>query len=256
MRLSVLGCSGSFAGPASPASGYLVQTQDRVGSSVNLVLDLGPGSLGTLQRFIAPTEIDAVVLSHLHPDHCLDLCGLSVALRYLPDGSQAARVPVYGPPGTAERIGRAYGVSGPEDTSKELDFREVADRVDFQVGPLRVEPFRVSHPVETYGYRISQDDTTLAFTGDTDACPALSPLCRDVALALMDAAFVEGRDEARGIHLTAVRAARAAVDAGGVGRLMLTHLPPWNDREASRASAATIWPGQVELAEHAATYEL
>ena len=164
------------------------------------------------------------------------------------------RLPVYGPRGTAERIARAYGVEAAEDVGAELDFRTVTDRVPFHVGGLRVEPFAVRHPVEAYGYRVDDGRRVLAFTGDTDECPALSPLLRDVDLAVMDAAFEQGRDAARGIHLTAERAAAAAVDAGGVRRLMLTHLPAWNDRDASRTAAATIWPGEVELAEHARTY--
>lgn len=256
MRLVVLGCSGSFAGPDSPASGYLVQGEDDRGRCFNLVLDLGPGALGTLQRFIGITDIDAVVLSHLHPDHCLDLCGLNVALRYLPTGRPARRVPVYAPHGAAERIARAYGVTAPEDTSGQLEFHQVSDRVPLRLGPFRLEPFQVNHPVDAYGYRIDDGERTLAFTGDTDECAALSPLCRDVTLALMDSAFEDDRDTARGIHLTATRAARAALDAGGVGRLMLTHLPPWNDPQASRKRAATIWPGEVELARCGATYDL
>jgi ribonuclease BN (tRNA processing enzyme) len=73
MRLTIVGCSGSLAGPTSPASCYLVQTEHE-GRTWNLVLDLGNGALGALQRHVDPEAIDAVVLSHLHADHCLDLC--------------------------------------------------------------------------------------------------------------------------------------------------------------------------------------
>ena len=75
MRLTIIGCSGSFAGPNSPASSYLVQSEHE-GRTWNLVLDMGPGSLGALQRHIELDAIDAIVISHLHPDHCLDLTGL------------------------------------------------------------------------------------------------------------------------------------------------------------------------------------
>ena len=113
MRLTIVGCSGSFAGPSSPASCYLVQAEHE-GRTWNLVLDLGNGALGALQRHIDPMDIDAVVLSHLHSDHCLDLCGLYVMHRYLPTAASPARIPVYGPRRTGERMARAHDLTPPE----------------------------------------------------------------------------------------------------------------------------------------------
>ncbi len=75
-------------------------------------------------------------------------------------------------------------------------------------------------------------------------------------LALMDSAFVDGRDEATGIHLSGSRAAKAAAEAGGVRRLMLTHIPPWNDPEVCRAQAAAVWSGPLDLATPDETYEV
>lgn len=258
-RLTVVGCAGSFPGPDGPASCYLVTTE-AAGRTWRLVLDLGNGALGALQRHADPRALDAVALSHLHPDHCLDLTGLKVVLNHHPGGGRAgaeptARLPVHGPAGTAERLARAYGVTGPEEVTDVYDVREVADREPFRVGPFLVTPVRVEHPVTAYGYRVvGPDGRVLAFTGDTDSCPALQPLLAGADLALVDAAYLEGRDAGRGVHLTALRAARAAVDAG-VRRLLLTHLPAWNDREATRAEAARAWPGAVELAEPGATYD-
>ncbi|WP_220432812.1 MBL fold metallo-hydrolase, partial [Raoultella terrigena] len=98
--------------------------------------------------------------------------------------------------------------------------------------------------------------TVLAYSGDTDTCDPLVPLFTGADLALVDSAFVEGRDDARGIHLTGRRAAQAVVDAGGVGRLMLTHIPAWNDPQVCRDQAAEIWTGEVELARPGATYDI
>jgi ribonuclease BN (tRNA processing enzyme) len=81
MRVTIVGCSGSFPGPQSPASCYLVQAEHE-GRTWSMVLDLGSGALGPLQRYLDPTTLDAVVLSHLHADHFLDLCGLYVMQRY------------------------------------------------------------------------------------------------------------------------------------------------------------------------------
>ncbi len=262
MRMTVVGCSGSFGGPESPASCYLVQAEHE-GRTWNLLLDLGNGSLGALQRHIGLDEIDAIVLSHLHPDHCIDLCGLFVVQKYHPDrhGRPAPRIPVYGPADTAARMSRANGVTlsesqDPTGLDPEFDFRQLTTAHAFTVGPFTVWPQRVNHPVEAYGVRVAADGKVLAYTGDTDACPELVPLMRDSDLVLTDSAFQEERDDVPDIHLSGRRAAQAAVDAGGVRRLMLTHLPPWNDVEISVAEAKAVWPGEVEVAAQGTTYEV
>jgi ribonuclease BN (tRNA processing enzyme) len=254
MRLAIVGCSGSLAGPSSPASCYLVQAEHG-GRTWNLVLDLGNGALGALQRHIDCHAIDAVVLSHLHADHCLDLCGLYVAQKYGPAPTHT-RIPVYGPAGTAGRMARAYDMTPPQGMHEQLDFRELADRQVVQIGPFTLTPHRVRHPVEAYGIRVEADDSVLAYTGDTDTCEALTLLLHNATIALTDSAFVDGRDVAEGIHLSGSRAAQAAAEAGGVRRLMLTHIPPWNDPAVCRAQAQAFWPGEVELAQADAVYEL
>jgi ribonuclease BN (tRNA processing enzyme) len=255
VRLTIVGCSGSLAGPRSPASCYLVQA-DHEGRAWNLVLDLGNGALGALQRHIDPMDIDAVLLSHLHPDHCLDLCGLYVMQKYSPAVSSRTRIPVHGPVGTGERMARAYGLTPPDGMDSEFDFRPLADGESVRVGPFTVTPRLVKHPVEAYGFRVEADGKVLAYTADTDTCDALKPLCHNATLVLADSAFIDGRDRAQGIHLSGSRAAQAAVDAGGAQRLMLTHLPPWNDPAVCRAQAGAVWPGHVELAEADAVHEL
>lgn len=253
MDLTIVGCSGSFAGPESPASCYLVSAE-HAGRTWNIVLDLGSGALGHLQRYIDPLTIDAVVLSHLHVDHCIDMCGYYVMLKYIPGGSGRDSVPAYGPAGTAEHLTGAYGNPHMEDVPGVFDFRVIRDRETFEVGPFTITPHLVEHPIEAYGFRVVAEGRTLAYTGDTDSSDALTPLMTGADLVLADSAFVDGRDEIRGIHLSGSRAAEAAVRAGGVERLMLTHLPSWNDPEVCRSQAAAVWPGQVEVAKPGATY--
>jgi ribonuclease BN (tRNA processing enzyme) len=255
LRLTIVGCSGSFAGPTSPASCYLVQAEHEA-RTWNLVLDLGNGALGALQRHIDPMDVDAVVLSHLHPDHCLDLCGLYVMQKYFPTAVSHTRIPVYGPRRTGERMARAYDLTPPNGMDGEFDFRLLTDREVVRIGPFTVTPRLVNHPVEAYGFRVEAHGVVLAYTGDTDTCDALKPLCNNATLVLSDSAFIDGRDREQGIHLSGSRAARAAVDAGGVQRLMLTHLPPWNDPAVCRAQAGAVWPGDVELAEAGAVHDL
>jgi ribonuclease BN (tRNA processing enzyme) len=153
-------------------------------------------------------------------------------------------------------MARAYDMASRDGMHNEFDFRELVDRSAFRIGPFTVTPHLVNHPGRAYGFRVEADGEVLAYSGDTDACDGLTPLFHGATLVLADSAFVDGRDEARGIHLSGGRAAQAAVDAGGVRRLMLTHMPPWNDPEVCRAQAAAVWPGDVELAEPDAVYEL
>src|SRR5882724_12324454 len=104
MQMTVVGCAGSFPGPDSPASCYLIEAD-----GFRLVLDLGNGALGALQRYSALTGIDAICLSHQHSDHCLDMCAYSVAQLHHPDGPRP-KIEVYAPAGTAERLTRALGL--------------------------------------------------------------------------------------------------------------------------------------------------
>lgn len=255
MKVTVIGCSGSFAGPDSPASSYLVQAEHD-GRTWNLVLDLGNGSLGALQRYVDLADVDAIVISHLHPDHCADLTGYYVVRTYHPEGSMPA-LPVYAPQGAAERITRMYAVDKPEDLRDRFDFRDLTDEKTFQVGPFTVTPYKVEHPVEAYGVRVEADGAVVAYTGDTDTTPSLTPLMREADLVLADAAFVDGRDDAaRGVHLSGSRAAQAAVDAGGVKHLVLTHIPAWNDPQVCREQAESVWPGHVGIARAGDTYQL
>lgn len=255
MRLTVVGCSGSFAGPASPASSYLLSAEHE-GRTWNVLLDLGSGALGALQRHLDLGEIDGIFLTHLHPDHCVDLLGLYVARKYNPRGLPERRLPLWGPTGTAERLALMYHGLEDGDLGLVYEFHRHRAGQRVELGPFTVTPYRVNHPVEAYGFRIEADGRILACTGDTDSTPELTPLLTGADLALADSAFVEGRDTTPGIHLSGRRAALAAVEAGGVRRLMLTHLPSWNDPEVCRAEASEVWPGIVELAEPDATYEV
>jgi len=251
--VTIVGCSGSFAGPRSAASSYLVRAEHE-GRTWSIVLDLGNGALGALQRHIQPYAVDAILLSHLHVDHCIDMCGLYVMMRYVPGGPGRATMPVWGPPGTGMHLAHAYGSGEAEDVLGVFDFRDLRHRDPVTVGPFTITPVRVNHPVEAYGFRVEAGGRVLAYTGDTDICDELDELMAGAHLVLADAAFVDGRDTVPDIHLSGRRAAEAAVRAGGVRRLMLTHIPAWNDPEVCREQAAAVWPGDVELAQADATY--
>ncbi len=255
MRLTVVGCAGSFPGPEAAASSYLVQADDAAGRTWNLVLDLGSGAFGGLQRYVAPDEIDAVGLSHLHPDHMADVCGLYVYLKYSPEPLRRRQVAVHGPFGTLSRLGDAYGLEPGESLTDHLAVHAWQPGHPVTVGPMTVRPVAVEHPVPAYGVRVtgpSEEDptrsVTLAYTGDTDTCPGLDELARGAQVLLAEAAFLEGRDVVRGIHLTGRRAGEAA-ERGRCGRLVVTHVPAWNDPADAVAEARALFSGPV-LAAH------
>jgi ribonuclease BN (tRNA processing enzyme) len=267
MRLVTLGVSGSMPGPASPASCYLLQADDGE-RRWSVVLDLGSGSLGALQRQLDPSELDAVALSHLHPDHCADLSGLYVYLRYHPThGSQVTgsprHLPVLGPEATRDRAAQMYGLVPGEDMDAEYAFRTWTPGEPVQVGPFTLEVFEVLHPIEAYAVRVTGPSTlrrgeraTLTYSGDTDACDNLVEAARDVDVLLCEAAFVEGRDDdVRGIHLTGRRAGKVAADAGA-RRLLLTHLQPWTEPETVLGEAREEFDGPAEVVMADGTYLL
>ena len=256
MRLTVVGCSGSFAGPDSPASSYLLKAEHD-GRTWSVVLDLGNGALGPLQRYVDLAEIDAVFITHLHPDHCVDVCGLYVTRKYRPGGRVEGQLAIHAPSGAEERFALMYHGLERGGMSSEFAVHELADTQVTRVGPFAITAYRVNHPVEAFGFRVEADGVVLAYTGDTDSCDALTPLLAGADLALADSAFIDGRDDdSVGIHLSGSRAAAAAVAAGDVQRLMLTHIPPWNDPEVCRAQAAAVWSGPLDLAVAGKTYEL
>ncbi len=262
MRLTVVGCAGSFPGPDAAASAYLVQADDEAGRTWTLLLDLGNGALGPLQRFGDPTDLDAIGFSHLHADHVADMAVLAVLRRYRPQGP-CPPVPVHGPVGTADRLlGLAGKDSQPEGVAQ-FDVHEWDPAAPVRVGPLLVEPIPVRHPVPAFGFRVtgpSDDDpgrsVVLAYSGDTDTCPGLDVLAAGADLLLCEAAYLEGRDDhLRGVHLTGRRAGEAAT-RGGARALVLTHVPAWNDPHVTLAEARAAYPGPLVLAEPGAVHRL
>lgn len=252
MKLTVVGCSGSYPGPDSPASCYLLEADDAAGRTWRVLLDLGSGALGALHRYVDPLTIDAVLLSHLHADHCLDLSGFYVMRKYHPTGHQP-RIPVYGPEGTADRMARAYDLPTDPGMHEEFDFRDWDGPVS--IGPFEVAPIPVLHPVAAFGLRVAADGATVAYSGDTGPCAALDDVARDADVFLAEASFRVGHTNPPDLHLTGADGGEVAARAG-VKRLVLTHVPPWHDRADALAEAATVYDGPTELATCGAVYEL
>ncbi len=241
MRLTVVGCSGSFPGPDSAASCYLLEAD-----GFRLVVDFGNGSLGALQRYIGLFDVDAVCLSHLHADHCVDLYSYSIARAYSPAGPQPP-IPVHAPAGAAERIGLIDGAGDGSGLMKRFAFEKL-EPGRLTIGPFDVRLARVNHPVETFAFRFSANGRSLVYTGDTGETEAVPELAAGADVFLCEAAYTDGPALPPNLHLTARQAAGYARRAG-VGQLVLTHLQPWTDRDVALAEAAAAFDGNLELAE-------
>jgi len=240
MRLTVIGCSGSFPGPDSPSSCYLLEAE-----GFRLVIDMGNGALGVLQRYAELFSIDAICVSHLHADHCIDVGSYWIARQFAPDGPKPA-IPVYGPAGTAARIKPVLGPNAPELQNSPFAFRDLAVGKR-EIGPFLVATDHMNHPLETFGFRVEHAGGRLAYSADTGECEALVRLAEGADVLLCEASYLEGPGNAPNVHLTARQAGEHATRAG-VGQLILTHLVPWNDRERSRAEAAQTYHGPLSLA--------
>lgn len=250
MRLTVVGCSGSFPGPGNPSSCYLVEAD-----GFRVLLDVGSGSVGALQRYVDLADVDAVLVSHLHPDHCIDLLALYVARSYDPRRTFPS-LPVYVPHAGGGHLARAYGRADGPGLTGAYDFHDWTSGTH-DIGPFKVTVARVAHPVETYGMRLEHGGKVLTYSGDSGPCDPLVTLALDADLALFESSFEVGRDDRapRDLHLTGRDAGEHAARAGA-RQLVLTHLPPWNEPEVSLRDAKAAFGGAVELARPGATYDL
>lgn len=251
MLLTVLGCSGSIPGPGAAASGYLLEAD-----GFTLALEFGNGVLSRFQEERPLFSMDALVLSHLHPDHCVDVSSLYVARKYHPEPPGSA-LPVYAPAEAHSRFIAAYAPNEAERSS--LDFSDVfsfhALGSPVQIGPFTVDSAVVAHPCEAYGFRISCGGVTLAYTGDSGPCPALDSLASGADVLLSEASWTHSPDRQAGLHLSGREAGELAARAGA-GRLLITHVPPWTSRDDVLREARSAFGGPSELVVQGGRYEV
>lgn len=238
LAVTVLGCSGTFAGPGNACSGYLVR-----GGGATVLLDAGPGVLASLQQHLPLTAIDAVVVSHSHPDHWGDVPVLRNALHYVLGHSGVALYT------TEETLGILDGVFH-DGLGAAFDATVVSDGADFAVGPLRLRCSRTAHPPETLATRVDLGGRSLAYSSDTGPAWSFAQLGTGIDLAICEATWLRSDGfDVDDLHMTAEQAGRLARDAG-VGRLLITHVPPTGSvslavAEASEAYGAPVDPVRI-----------
>jgi ribonuclease BN (tRNA processing enzyme) len=233
LTLTVLGCSGTYPGDGGACSGYLVRSP-----GASLVVDLGAGTLANLQHHLAIGAIDAVVLSHVHPDHWLDLPVLRNAMRYV---LGVGGLPVYG---TAETWLMAEVIIG--ELPPTLLWHTIDESSVVEVGDQVVRFSRTDHPVETLAVRVDAGGRSLLYSADTGAAWDPGTTGADVDLMVCEASL-EPEHEGHVQHLSARQAGKLARSLGA-GRLVVTHVVPGVDPEAQLEMAEQAFGGPVELA--------
>ena len=255
MKLTVLGCWAPYPRAGGACSGYLVQD-----SGVNLLLDCGNGVVAALQKQMDFRQLDAVIISHLHPDHYLDLYALRHAVAgSIRDGSRREKLDVYLPKLPEEAFKPllkqtdAFNLINIEDLpmgscrgfSGELGVAEV--------GPLKITVARVNHPLPTYSIAV-ENLARFVYSADTKDFPGLAEWVRGADLFLCEASVQEAdKDYAAGGHLTAREAGDLAARAG-VKKMVLTHFWPEYDLTLSAREAVGTFGRRVIIAREGKTY--
>jgi len=232
--LTVLGCSGSYGAPAGGAcSGYLV----RAGATAVWV-DCGNGTFANLQAHLPVEDLSAVVISHGHPDHCVDLYGLHILLRY---GLERSGLPVYAPGGLEGALGGLAGGFGPT-----FEWHVLDDGAAATVGDLELRFSRTDHPPPTFAVELSGDDRRLVYTADTGPEWSVEAFGPQADLVLSEATY-QHAERPTSFHLSAKQAGEAA-RAAGARQLLLTHLWPRLDPTISVNEASDAFGAPITLA--------
>ncbi|GAC1430410.1 MAG: MBL fold metallo-hydrolase [Chloroflexota bacterium] len=255
MRLTVLGCSPASTNPGGASSSYLVET-----ATTRLVVDCGSGSFGNLLTHAAPDEVDAVIISHMHGDHILDLLPFRYALAFAATegggGAPTARRPaLYLPPeGHAKALMVSHVQEGGDDFFAGF-FRlaEYDPQQPLVIGDLTVTFVPVKHIPHTYALRLTEGSRTLAYSADTGLCPTIYDAARGADIFLCECANSAGSDFL--YHLSPAQAGEIAHRAG-VHRLVLTHRWYRLGLDTAADEARAHYGGPIDLAFEGATWDV
>jgi len=252
MRITVLGKSPAWQDADGACSGYLVQAGGRC-----LLLDCGNGVFAKLRAARSFTDVCAVVISHLHADHFIDLVPYAYALAYSHQARAAgARPALYAPPGARETFRRIAGAWHAEELIEQsFELHEYDPAVELALDPLRVRFYEVPHFIRTHAVQVHADGATFTYGADCRPNDAIVEFARETDLLMLEATLEEPEGEGSRGHLTPAEAGEHARRAGA-RRLVLTHLSADHDMAWVRAEAERAFGGPVELASEGAVYDV
>lgn len=253
MKLTVLGRSPAAPNPGEACAGYLVE-----GGGARVLLDIGPGVVAQLLKRHHPDELDAVVVSHMHADHMLDLATLRYVYPWRARPREE-RLRVILPPGSADQVlDLARGVGNARHFEDSFRLSEHDGSSALALAGMSLTPVETEHFIPCWGFRAAADGALLAYTADSGPCDSLRTLADGADLLLSEATLRSVEEDAqppeRRGHLTPAEAAEAARDAG-VAHLVLTHLPVDGDGSWAREQASSTFVGTIDVAEPGRTYE-
>jgi len=244
LELIILGSSAAYPGAGRACSGYLIK-EDKS----HLLLDIGTGALSNLLRWLNPSELDGLVITHLHPDHFLDIYPLRFFLQI--DGDPAALpLKVLAPSGASEFIIRLIDEDSKGKFFELFDFNEIQEGAQLKVGRINLTFHRVPHSIDTYAVVV--DEKKLVYTSDCAYDNSLLELAKGAEVFLCEATLQKPIFPG---HLTAAQAGKIAQKAG-VKRLVLTHIWPSFDPEISKKEAKEVFDGEVIIAKENQSYSL
>lgn len=238
MRVRVVGGSGAWPTRGQACSGYLVERD-----GFRLLLDPGYGVALHLPEGVVPGDIDAVYVSHGHPDHYADLHPLLRA-RVL-DGQTLPPLGVYSLPGAVSKVLELDGLGELDGAHATTEF---SAGESFQVGPFGMDTFPLAHFVPNAGVRMSAGGQTVAYTGDTGPSPELEGLADGVDLLIAEATYPDSVPERYAGNLSSAREMGELAARVGVGRLLLVHLWPGSSRRVAVEAAREVYDGEVQIA--------
>ncbi|HEX6336361.1 MAG TPA: MBL fold metallo-hydrolase [Jiangellaceae bacterium] len=247
MRLTVLGGCGAWPAADQACSGYLVEHD-----GFRLLVDPGYAVVPRLLRDIAPGDVDAVFVTHGHPDHCADLNPLLRA-RVMSD-ERIPPLPVFAP---SRALTAVLALDRTQWLGASIMLHEFTPGSDFGIGPFRAETRMLPHSLPNAGLRLIMGGHAIAYTGDTGPSPEIAELARDADLLLAEASYVGDDDMPHDLRTTLSTASQAGRNAAqaNAGRLVLTHLIPGTDPQAAREAAQATYGDQVSVATHGLVVE-
>lgn len=238
MRLTVLGGCGAWPTAEQACSGYLVEY-----AGFRLLVDPGYATLPRLLAHVTVDAVDAVLISHGHPDHCADLNPLLRA-RGLSDDPPPA-LPIYAPHGAVDAV---LALDKPSMLADAYRLHEFAPGDRFDIGPFATDTWLLPHFVPNAGIRLTTPESVLAYTGDTGPSPDIPRLAQGADLFLSEATYTHRVPTADAPYLLTARLAGQYAQQAGAARLLLTHLWPGTDPAIAREAAAEAFAHPLDVA--------